>query len=166
MVSNVTRLRVSDVLQRDRVVSVHEATPLGEVNKVLAANDISGVPVVDDRGFLVGEISQTDLVRRMSHALTGVSADGKTASASDRAQRLEEEFFHSTARDTMQRKVRYVAPYDALRSVVQMMRMQRIHRVIVVEDGCPIGVLSSFDLLRLLENPDFYGEFYGHGAGR
>ena len=44
-------------------VVVDRDTPLDEVAELLAQNDITGAPVVDGDGFLVGVISQTDLVR-------------------------------------------------------------------------------------------------------
>ena len=161
MHAKTTQLKIADVFHRDSLVSVHEQAPLAEVGKILAAHEISGLAVVDDRGFLVGEISQTDLVRQIAAAFAPSPDRAEEASASDRARRLEDEFFHRTARDLMQRKVRYVAPIDALRSVVHMMRLQRIHRVLVVEDGRPIGIVTSFDLLRLIEDPQFFHEFYG-----
>ncbi len=44
-------------------VVVNLDTPLDEVAELLAQNDITGAPVVDADGLLVGVISQTDLVR-------------------------------------------------------------------------------------------------------
>ena len=48
-------------------------TPLEEVAEQLAQNDITGAPVVDHHGRLVGVISQTDLVRTIAAAM----ADGR-----------------------------------------------------------------------------------------
>ena len=52
---------VADVMSRDPIV-VKSETPLKEAVQILAERHISGLPVVDDAGKLVGIISETDLM--------------------------------------------------------------------------------------------------------
>ncbi len=64
----VTRLSrqitAAEIMTRD-VVLVREETPLAEVAAAMGARGISGVPVVDENGVVVGIISEKDFLRRM-----------------------------------------------------------------------------------------------------
>ena len=52
---------VADVMSRD-VITVQPQTPLNQAIQILAERRITGLPVVDDAGKLVGVISETDLM--------------------------------------------------------------------------------------------------------
>ncbi|MDX2244699.1 MAG: CBS domain-containing protein, partial [Leptolyngbyaceae cyanobacterium bins.302] len=56
---------VADVMTRDPITARPE-TPLNQVIKILAEKRISGLPVVDEAGKLIGVISETDLMWRES----------------------------------------------------------------------------------------------------
>jgi len=110
-------------------------TPLEEVAEQLAQNDITGAPVVDDIGRLVGVISQTDLVRT---AAAG-STDGRG-------------WVGFTARHVMTRtpvKARADLP---LADAVRRLERHGVHRLVIVaaDDLTPIGIVSISDLLPLL----------------
>ena len=60
---STTRRQVSDIMTRDPI-SVTADTTARELARVLEANEISGVPVVDARDRLIGVASKTDLLRR------------------------------------------------------------------------------------------------------
>ncbi|NES46133.1 CBS domain-containing protein, partial [Moorena sp. SIO2C4] len=52
---------VAEVMTRDPIV-VQPETPIKEVIKIIAEQSISGLPVVNEAGKLVGVISETDLL--------------------------------------------------------------------------------------------------------
>jgi CBS domain-containing protein len=54
---------VADIMSRDPIL-VRPETPLNEAIKILAEKHISGLPVVDGAGKLVGVLSETDLMWR------------------------------------------------------------------------------------------------------
>ena len=64
-------IRVGDLLERD-VVTVQPDTPLPEVTALMIRHHISGLPVVDDAGHVVGIVSEHDFV---THAR---AEDGRT----------------------------------------------------------------------------------------
>jgi CBS domain-containing protein len=113
------------------VVSVSADSPIGEAARLLDTYHISGLPVVDRDGQLVGVVSQTDLLRarvidHLWNAMPGLAVRHlMTAPA-------------VTAREGM--------PLDEAAS---LMEERQIHRLVVVgEDGrTPIGVLSVSDLV-------------------
>jgi len=112
-------------------VSVPADSPISEAARLLDTYRISGLPVVDRDGQLVGVVSQTDLLRArvIDHlwaALPGLAVRHlMTAPA-------------VTARESM--------PLDEAAS---LMEERQIHRLVVVgADGrTPIGVLSVSDLV-------------------
>ena len=56
------RLCVADVMTLDPIV-VRMDAPIEDAQALIESNHVSGLPVVDDAGALVGVVSQTDLVR-------------------------------------------------------------------------------------------------------
>lgn len=116
-------------------VVVHVDTPLDEVAETLAQNDITGAPVVDGDGRLVGVISQTDLVRTVA----APSGDGRRWSG-------------FTARHVMSRQPVTARAGMPLVDAVRRLERHGVHRlVIVADDGAtPIGIVSTSDLLPLI----------------
>ncbi len=116
-------------------VVVHLDTPLEEVAEELSQNDITGAPVVDGDGYLVGVISQTDLVRT---AAAG-STDGRG-------------WVGFTARHVMTRTPIKAKRDMPLADAVRRLERHGVHRLVIVDDdgATPIGIVSISDLLPLL----------------
>ena len=116
-------------------VVVNLDTPLDEVAEQLAQNDITGAPVVDGDGCMVGVISQTDLVRTAAAGTT----DGRG-------------WIGYTARHVMTRTPVKARADTPLAEAVRRLERHGVHRLIIVaDDDCtPIGIVSISDLLPLL----------------
>jgi CBS domain-containing protein len=124
---------VSDLMQR-KVVSVAPDTPLSEVVSVLADQHISGLPVVDHDGRLLGVISSSDVL----------IAEAEADSPGDRVLLLEE----ALASDLMTPRP-ITIPADApARQAAQEMLYAEVHRLFVEEEGRLVGVISQTDLVR------------------
>ena len=61
----VLQLTVADVMTKP-VLTVRADTPLQEAVKIISDHHVSGLPVVDDQGALIGELSEKDLMVRES----------------------------------------------------------------------------------------------------
>jgi CBS domain-containing protein len=109
-------------------------TPVSDVAATLERFGIGGVPVVDPDGFLVGVISQLDLVR---------------VRASDE---LWSNWTRLSARHIMSQPTLTVTIDTPVLHAAQLMEEHRVHRLVVVSaDGeSPVGVLSATDLVRSL----------------
>jgi CBS domain-containing protein len=119
-------LSASDVMIKD-VLTVSESTPLKEVAKLFGEKRITGAPVVNAEGELLGVISETDLIRKSS----SVGA-----------------WSPSTAGQIMTKPAVTVAPDDPLQKVCELMYERRIHRVVVAEAQKICGIISTMDILR------------------
>lgn len=99
------------------------------VRKLMERNRIGAIPVVDTEGRPVGIVSSTDLVRDLK-AGTPV---GKV----------------------MTERVYTVPQYDDVHVAARIMRKHRIHHVVVTHEKQVKGILSAFDLLKLVEDKRF-----------
>jgi CBS-domain-containing membrane protein len=61
----VLQLTVADVMTKP-VLTVRADTPLQEAVKLISDHHVSGLPVVDEQGALIGELSEKDLMVRES----------------------------------------------------------------------------------------------------
>ncbi len=118
----------------------------------MLSHRVSGLPVLDSSGALVGILTEGDLLRR---AETGTEPRQSWWRALLLGtQRLAEQYVHAHARrvdEVMTRGVVAVAPSTALSEVVVLMESRGIKRLPVVEDGRVVGIVSRADLLRALE---------------
>jgi len=109
-------------------------TPLADAAAIMDFYRISGLPVVDWEGCLVGVVSQTDLL----HART--------------TEPLWSAWPGLAVRHLMTRPAVTVTPEVSVEEAARIMDERRIHRLVVTTaDGeTPIGVLSVSDLVRAM----------------
>lgn len=149
-------LSAGDVMQA-AVVSVAPSLPAAELEALLDRERISGAPVVE-AGQLVGVVSRADLVGAAAGAEGAADAllayyedtGGASSSRGDRARLVGEHVASLRVRDLMRTDLVTVAPVAPLREVAAKLTERRIHRVLVVEDGRLVGIVSSLDVLRPL----------------
>lgn len=152
-------LTARDLMQRE-VVTIGPETPLASVYRVLVAEGITGAPVVDDTGRVLGVISSADLLRAVANEQDSGSSDsayfeGMLEFSSSSGDGLSDDFQDRLeqipASDAMTDGAISVGLDTPLAEIARTMRMHRIHRVLVVEDSALEGILTSFDLVALLE---------------
>lgn len=130
------------------VITVTPDTTVSEVASLLLKHRISGVPVVDEAGKVVGIVTEGDLLHR-EESHTERHRPRWLEMFVDRGG-LAAEFVKSHARhvrDVMTRDVVGVAPDTDLAEVAELMERRRIKRVPVLQDGRPIGIISRANLL-------------------
>ncbi len=126
-----TAYRVGNLMSTEPVVIEEEALAT-DAELLLRSYRISGLPVVAD-GVLVGVISQTDLLSARSSELIG------------------ENWSHVRVRHLMSRPPVTVHLGATVEHAARLMLDQHIHRLVVVDDdGSPIGVVTTSDLLRVI----------------
>lgn len=141
-------MRVSDIMTRN-VITVRPATPIQEAARTLVAHGISGVPVVDDGGRVVGLLSEGDLILR--HKPRERMPWWRIFF--DDGERLAREYqkaVGTTVAEAMTRSVISVSPDLPIESAAAILDEHRIRRVPVIADGRLMGIVSRGDLVRAL----------------
>ncbi len=141
-------MNAGDVMTLE-VATVGPDTPVQQIVKLLLSRGISGVPVVDDAGAMVGIVSEGDLLRRAeigTEKRRGAWRAFFTGTAT-----LAEDYVRShgtVARDIMTREVISVTRTTKLAEIADLIEQKRIKRVPVLEDGRLVGIVSRSNLLR------------------
>lgn len=144
------------------VVTVSPEASLHDVYALFDAESISGAPVVDARGELVGVISSRDLVRVANESQTPAGDSRRyyrSMDTDDERQWLidlepqEAPASDRSVRDVMTRDIISV-PIDAsVQEMASLMVANHIHRVLVIDEERHdqlVGIVSIFDLVELL----------------
>jgi len=150
-------LSAADIMQT-QVVTVAPTDPLLSVQRLFFEEEIHGAPVVDETSRVRGMITSMDLIRAAteeSDSSGGVDftdafeeLGGPWDAASEEFQgRLGE----AVVADAMTESVVSVDPGTSIPEVASILRENGIHRVLVVKGDNLLGIISSFDLIRLLE---------------
>lgn len=148
------RRPVRDVMQTD-VVTLRPDMSAREAARVLAAHRIGGAPVVDEARRAVGVLSQSDLARLEADRPSTAAAGAFFSDVDDyrdlAALPADESLVRVDA--LMGRKLLAVSPDASLQEAARRMRSERVHRLLVLEDGVLRGVVSALDLLVAVEEP-------------
>lgn len=127
-------LTVGDLMAIDPIV-VRADAPLAEAAKLLERNHVSGLPVVDHAGSLVGVLSQTDLLRARATEYLWANWPG-----------LAVRHLMTSPAITIQRS-------SPIPEAARKMERHHVHRLVVVADNdekLPIGIISTSDLVRAM----------------
>jgi CBS domain-containing protein len=145
-------LTAGDVMTRD-VATVHPDTPLLEAVKLMAQRHISGMPVVDHAGTIVGIISEGDLVRwhegysEREARWLDMLADGFEL-APDFLDGIRQQ--RHQVRSVMSPGAITVTEDTSARQIAHLMHAKHVKRVPVVRDGRLVGIVARSDLVRAL----------------
>ncbi len=138
------------------VLTVEPEMSLLDAWEFLHTYQISGAPVVSEDEGLVGVISQSDLLRaavetgledfppRSYYLAAGFWDAPMPESFREKLDALE-------VAEVMNSRVITATPDDEVGVVAAIMRQNNIHRIIVTEFGEVVGIVTSLDLLKVLE---------------
>ncbi|MEB3341898.1 CBS domain-containing protein [Okeania sp.] len=150
----MTNKIVSDVMTGNLITAKPEM-PLKEAIKILAKQHISGLPVVNEKGKLIGIVSETDLMWQASGVtppLYIMLLD--SVIFLENPARYEKEVHKAlgeTVKDVMTKNPITTAPDQSLSVAAKLMHERSIHRLPVVnENDEVIGILTSGDIIRAI----------------
>jgi len=141
------RVRVRDVMT-PRVVTVQAGTPLDQVAERMAREGVSGVPVVDAQGHVVGVISEADFLAQMADAAaTGFM--GVIAQCLQGKRCLAVPVRGRTAGDIMSTPPVTVQADASVHEAAERLATAAINRLPVVDaQGVVVGIVSRADLVQ------------------
>lgn len=151
----------ADVMNQD-VLMVREDMTLSELADFLAEHEITGAPVVDEKGKPVGVVSVTDIAaahtgveragRERHHEYFAHGWEGRFAAEEMRGFRVEDD--ERLVTDIMTPTVFSVPEDTPVSRIAKTMIAGRIHRLLVTRRDKIVGIVTSLDLLRLLCDED------------
>lgn len=124
-------MRVAELMQTDVRTSSPEELVV-DVVRALADSHISGLPVVDSTGHLLGVVSATDVLQ----------ATAEQDDAEARARFFE----HTTAREIMTPVAYTIEPDAEVQEATQKMLYGEVRRLFVTDQGKLVGVISQTDV--------------------
>lgn len=143
-------MRAEDVMTRN-VISIDPNATVLQAARLMLQHHISGLPVIDKDGKLVGVLSEGDFLRRRetqterrrSRWLEFLMGPGRIAS----------EYSHSHGRkvsEVMTPDVQTVDEITPLEDIVELMERHRIKRVPVVRGGQVVGIVTRSNLMHAM----------------
>jgi signal-transduction protein with cAMP-binding, CBS, and nucleotidyltransferase domain len=121
-------VRVADIMASP-VHTVTRHQTMGQLRRLLADKGVHSAPVVDPEGVLVGIVTSSDLLG---------DVDDRTPIG-----------------QVMIEHVQTIPEYSGVHQVARMMLNHHIHHVVVTHEKKIVGIVSSFDILRLVQDKRF-----------
>ncbi|OGW33169.1 MAG: hypothetical protein A2X58_09795 [Nitrospirae bacterium GWC2_56_14] len=144
-------LTAKDIMTKD-VVTVKPETSIEELASLLVKHQISGVPVVDEKGELYGIVTENDLIsqNKRLHIPTVVSfLDAAIYLESSKKFEAEVKRITATrAGDICSRKVLTVTEDTTLVDIATIMDEKKTHLLPVVKNGKMVGIVGKRDVVK------------------
>ena len=121
-------LKIADLMAKRVVTSTPHQT-VGHVRDMMLRNKVHSIPIVGPENEPLGIVTTTDLARRVKDT--------------------------SPVSRIMTRDIVVVPAYNDVSVAARVMRKNKIHHVIVTHEKKVVGLISSFDLLKLIEGKRF-----------
>lgn len=141
---------VKDIMSTG-LITVKANTQIRDVIKIFVNNNVSGLPVLDLEGYLSGVVSIADVLQKESrHSFYHIPI----------VQNFELEliedakFFDQPISSIMTENLHTIEPDETIAVMAKIMYEKRIHRLLVTKDNKLIGVVTTFDVLKLLATND------------
>ncbi len=137
-------VKVSDYMT-DYVMTLSPDTDLFTAIGIMLERKISGAPVVDEEGTVVGTLSEWDCLQRILHGSYFEEVGGKVG-------------------DLMKTEFMSIGPNDDIVDVAEQMTKQNWHRSMpVLDNGKLVGILSCPDILKVIYDFDMHTAEGAHG---
>jgi IMP dehydrogenase len=138
-VEEIMNIKVNE-LMTESVVTTEPHVKVERVRAIIEKNRIGALPVVDGNGQPVGIVSATDLVASLKP--------------------------ESPVNSIMTEKVQTIPQYEDVSIAARVMRNHKIHHLVVTHEQKVVGVLSAFDLLKLVEDHRYVAKNPPSGSKR
>jgi CBS domain-containing protein len=145
--------KAKDVMKK-QVVAVRPTLLIQELANLFDDRGISGAPVINRYGHLVGVVSKTDLVR---HNRDGETPHDRFSFYKEGTQEFLPKGFHLETPDRtevaeiMTPAIIQAKEETPVPQLARVMRRKHIHRIFITNKKKLLGVVTTMDLLRLME---------------
>ena len=138
------------------VITATPETPFREIAMLMLHHRVSGLPVVDDSGRLLGIISEADLIRKEEQPLPQppiVGWHGRSLWL-ERLVDRHQKATGMTARDLMTENVVTATEETKAHELAHLMLARGVNRIPIVREGRVVGIVTRADILRVFVRTD------------
>lgn len=147
---------VKDIMVKD-VVTLYPEDRIAEASSKFAENNVSGCPVIDDEGTIIGMLSEADILGHMKtqykslkmryppEIMFGISF--QEIKKDKEISQAFEEIGNMKVKELMQRDVVVATANDSVERVVRLMVSNKVNRVPIVQNGKLIGIVTRGDII-------------------
>ena len=150
--------KAKDIMTKN-VICVNPDMRINELNKAFIKDRITGAPVVDENGDLIGVVSKSDIVNYdLKKGMHATSMSDYYSSPGLEPQQMTDDFIKTdtltfvdaTVKDIMKPSVVTAQPDDSIQDLSREMYDKKIHRLVIVEGNKVAGIVSTLDILKIV----------------
>lgn len=163
---NINTVKASDIMQT-KVVTLTPSTPIQSAIETFEDLHISGAPVIDEDGMIVGMLTAMDIAKAEhmrndviqteggDYELIGMDEGEEEPQSFDEVILSLNDFSpqttgRATVSDWMSSGIVSVGPDCGLRTICRLMVKEHIHRVPVIKNRKLAGIISTLDIVRCI----------------
>lgn len=141
---------VAQDVMTSTVVTVDPGASIQDAARLLMEHRVSGLPVVDGSGRVIGLVTEADLIVRQKSPARRASWWHRFLADPEQLAEEYRKTAGSTVGDVMTARVVCVDPRTPIQAIAALMERRGIKRVPVVSEGRLVGIVSRADLVKAL----------------
>ena len=148
-----SKKKLAKEIMETNVITVSASDTVEDVARLMLDRDISGFPVVDERGLVLGVVTELDLMRKQiapNEPSIWTTLWGMDSDMTQKYQDAHRKYLAKTAGEIMTTPVLTVDVEDTLERVANLMFNKQIKRIFVTEQGKLVGVISRSAFTRMM----------------
>jgi len=146
--------RTAKEIMTTKVITISKDATIGELSRILLKNKISGVPVVDSEGKLLGMVTDADIITEDMEPIFPIYFDPLIISYAfienfEKYQKDAREYLETKVEEIMVRRVKSVKKDTLISEVARIMVKDRINRIPVVDESSRlVGIIARAEILK------------------
>jgi CBS domain-containing protein len=132
-----------------KVITINKDATVGELLELLIGNKISGVPVIDEKGTLVGMATEDDIIAQQADFHFPLSFSFAFLDSLGKYERNTKEYLETKVEEIMTSEVKVAKESMPVSEVVTIMVNNNVNRVPVVDKSNKLkGIIARADILK------------------
>ncbi|MEM1983197.1 MAG: CBS domain-containing protein [Sulfolobales archaeon] len=124
---SIPKITAKSLVNGRKLLTASKNYPINEIAKILSNENIRGLPVINDNGELIGLITSADIIKAF------INNDGS-----------------SSITNYLRTNIVTVSPNEELVDIINKMINYNTGRIVVVDEGKPVGIITRTDILQKL----------------